>query len=40
VTGPSSGRGQVPPHETAYKHIFSLTVGLDVILERQRGRRY
>jgi hypothetical protein len=40
VTGPSDGRGQVPPHETAYKHIFSLTVGLDVILERQRGRRY
>jgi hypothetical protein len=40
VTGPSDARGQVPPHETAYKHIFSLTVGLDVILERQRGRRY
>lgn len=40
VTGPSDGRGLVPPHGTAYKHIFSLTVGLDVILERQRGRRY
>ena len=40
VTGPSDGRGQVPPHETAYKHLFSLNVGLDVILERQRGRRY
>jgi hypothetical protein len=40
VTGVSEGRGQVPPHETAYKHIFSLNVGLDVILERQRGRRY
>jgi hypothetical protein len=40
VTSASDGRGQVPPHETAYKHIFSLNVGLDVILERQRGRRY
>jgi len=40
VTGPASGRGQVPPHETVYKHLFSLNVGLDVILERQRGRRY
>jgi hypothetical protein len=40
VTAASDGRGQVPPHETAYKHIFSLNVGLDVILERQRGRRY
>ena len=40
VTGVSDGRGQVPPHETAYKHLFSLNVGLDVILERQRGRRY
>lgn len=40
VTGPVAVRGDVPPHETAYKHIFSLNVGLDVILERQRGRRY
>lgn len=39
VTG-VAGRGQVPPHETVYKHIFSLNVGLDVILERLRGRRY
>lgn len=40
VTGPVAVRGDVPPHETAYKHIFSLNIGLDVILERQRGRRY
>jgi opacity protein-like surface antigen len=40
VTGVSPGRGQVPPHETVYKHLFSLNVGLDVILERKRGRRY
>ena len=40
VTGVSPGRGEVPPHETVYKHLFSLNVGLDVILERKRGRRY
>lgn len=40
VTGPSASRGGVPPHETAYKHILSLSVGLDVILEKRRGRRY
>jgi hypothetical protein len=40
VTSATTGTGQVPPHETAYKHIFSLNVGFDVILERLRGRRY
>jgi hypothetical protein len=40
VTGPAPGRGVVPPHETVYKHMFSLNVGFDVILERVRGRRY
>jgi hypothetical protein len=40
VTGVVQGLGQVPPHETVYKHLFSLNVGLDVILERKRGRRY
>jgi len=39
VTGPT-GRGEVPPHETSYHHIFSLNVGFDVILEKRRGRRY
>ena len=39
VTGPTA-RGTVPPHETSYRHIFSLNVGLDVILEKRRGRRY
>ena len=39
VTGPTP-RGTVPPHETSYRHIFSLNVGLDVILEKRRGRRY
>jgi opacity protein-like surface antigen len=40
VTGPVEQVTQIPPHETAYKHLFSLFIGLDVILERQRGRRY
>ena len=29
-----------PPHERAYKHLFSVLIGVDVILERQPGRRY
>jgi opacity protein-like surface antigen len=40
VTGPDTDRGEVPPHKTAYKNLFSLIVGLDVILERRPGRRY
>jgi hypothetical protein len=40
VTAPAADRGEVPPHNTAYKHLFSLMVGLDVILERRPGRRY
>lgn len=40
VTGPVGAIGQVPAAKTVYKHIFSLMIGLDVILERQRGRRY
>lgn len=40
VTGPAAFRGAVPPHETAYKHIFSLSLGFDVILEKRHGRRY
>jgi hypothetical protein len=30
----------IPPHEVAYKHLFSMTIGFDVVLERRRGRRY
>ena len=32
--------GFVPPHERVFKHLFSMTVGFDVVLERRRGRRY
>ncbi|MCI0371125.1 MAG: hypothetical protein L0214_07010 [candidate division NC10 bacterium] len=40
VTGPTALNGALPPNESSYKHLFSVLVGLDVILERQRGRRY
>ena len=40
VTGPTSRRGLEPPHDRVYKHLFSFLIGIDVILERNRGRRY
>ncbi len=40
VTGTVSSRGFEPPHDRAYKHLFSFLIGIDVILERNRGRRY
>ena len=41
VTGPTFGSPNVePPHKTTYKHVFSVTFGFDVVLERRRGRRY
>jgi hypothetical protein len=40
VIGPVGLIGGVPPSNTVYKHLFSVLVGLDVVLERHRGRRY
>ena len=40
VTGPVQQVTAIPPHETGYKHLWSFLIGMDVILERQRGRRY
>jgi len=40
VSGTIPIAGSVPPHERVFKHLFSLTVGFDVVLERRRGRRY
>jgi hypothetical protein len=40
VTGTIPIAGSVPPHKRVFKHLFSLTVGFDVVLERRRGRRY
>jgi hypothetical protein len=40
VTAPAEFNGAIPPHDGAWKHLLSVLVGLDIILERQRGRRY
>ncbi|MEO8295870.1 MAG: hypothetical protein ABI613_10185 [Gemmatimonadota bacterium] len=41
VTGTTSGAPNLePPHKISYQHIFSVTFGFDVVLERRRGRRY
>ncbi|MEP7326383.1 MAG: hypothetical protein ABI836_10580 [Gemmatimonadota bacterium] len=41
VTGATFGAPNLqPPHERAWKHVFSVTFGFDVVLERRRGRRY
>ena len=40
VTGAVTTVGTVPPHETNFEHVWSVLIGLDVILERQKGRRY
>lgn len=40
VSGTIPIAGFVPPHERVFKHLFSMTVGFDVVLERRKGRRY
>jgi hypothetical protein len=40
VTEASPVARVVPPHESTFKHLFSMTIGFDVVLERRRGRRY
>ncbi|HET6836578.1 MAG TPA: hypothetical protein VFH24_00980, partial [Gemmatimonadales bacterium] len=40
VTEASPVARVVPPHELTFKHLFSMTIGFDVVLERRRGRRY
>lgn len=41
VTGPTFGTPNLePPHKLNYKHVWSVTFGFDVVLERKRGRRY
>jgi hypothetical protein len=40
VTGSIPIAGFVPPHKRVFKHLFSMSVGFDIILERRRGRRY
>jgi hypothetical protein len=40
VTGPTTVDGIFPPVATRMKHLISLNVGFDVVLERRRGHRY
>jgi hypothetical protein len=40
VNEPTPNVGTIPPHGTTYRQLWSLHVGVDVILERIRGRRY
>jgi hypothetical protein len=40
VTAATPEARVVPPHEVEYKHLFSMSIGFDVVLERRRGRRY
>jgi hypothetical protein len=40
VIGAAARDGDVPPREVTYRHVPSIAIGFDVILERRRGRRY
>jgi hypothetical protein len=40
VTSATPQARTIPPHEITYKHLFSLSIGFDVVLERRPGRRY
>lgn len=40
VTGPTSRQNLVPPHTSVGRHVLSMTIGFDVVLERKRGKRY
>jgi hypothetical protein len=40
VTESTPAARVIPPHKVSYQHLFSLTIGFDVVLERRRGRRY
>lgn len=41
VTAPTFGTPNLEPaHKVGYQHVWSVTFGFDVVLERRRGRRY
>lgn len=40
VTGRTVLDGVAPPTGTRFRHLLSIEVGVDVLLERRRGRRY
>jgi hypothetical protein len=40
VAGTTSAPNAEPPTTTGFRHIFSLTIAVEVVLEKKRGRRY
>jgi hypothetical protein len=40
VTGPTISQNLLPPNQSVLKGFFSLMVGFDVVLVRERGKRY
>ncbi len=40
VTGPTGSASTAPPLGSTWKLMPSLTVGMDIVLEKRRGRRY
>lgn len=40
VNGPTEFTPAVPQSSVEYRHLLGVTIGLDVVLERRRGRRY
>lgn len=40
VTSAGPPTGARPPTEVSYKHLFSLVIGFEIVLEKSRGRRY
>ena len=40
VDGPTALTPATPESSLEFRHLFGVTIGLDVVLERRRGRRY
>ena len=40
VTGPTISQNLLPPNHTVLKGFFSLMFGIDIVLSRERGKRY
>jgi hypothetical protein len=40
VSGPTISQNLLPPNHTVIKGFFSLMIGLDIVLSRERGKRY
>jgi hypothetical protein len=40
ITGPTVRQGLIPPTGMISRHVLSFMIGVDIVLERKRGRRY